>query len=124
MDVAFQILVPGFDYDLAHSGKGVSHGWAFFTSYNTEQANTLLEVNASQNDKDFIAAVNWKKAEEYVKQGKAKTFSISYLRNYFDEKKHMGISEEKKSVKVLLPEECPRFNLLSANTKISSWCGC
>ena len=23
--------------------------------------NTLLEVNASQNDKDFIAAVNWKK---------------------------------------------------------------
>lgn len=107
MDVAFQILVPGFDYDLAHSGKGVSHGWAFFTSYNTEQANTLLEVNASQNDKDFIAAVNWKKAEEYVKQGKAKTFSTSYLRNYFDEKKHMGISEEKKSVKVLLPEKCP-----------------
>jgi hypothetical protein len=23
-------------------------------------------VNASQNDKDFIVAVNWKKAEEYV----------------------------------------------------------
>jgi nitrous-oxide reductase len=72
MDVAFQILVPGFNYDLAHGGKGPSHGWAFFTSYNTEQANTLLEVNASQNDKDFIAAVNWKKAEEYVAQGKLK----------------------------------------------------
>ena len=107
MDVAFQILVPGFNYDLAHAGKGPSHGWAFFTSYNTEQANTLLEVNASQNDKDFIAAVNWKKAEEYVAQGKAKTFSTSYFRNHFDEKKHMGFSEEKKTVKVLLPEDCP-----------------
>ena len=107
MDIAFQILVPGFNYDLAHAGKGPSHGWAFFTSYNTEQANTLLEVNASQNDKDFIAAINWKKAEEYIAQGKAKTFKTSYYRNYFDEKKHMGFSEEKKSVKVLIPEECP-----------------
>jgi len=107
MNVEFQILVPGFNYDLAHAGKGPSHGWAFFTSYNTEQANTLLEVNASQNDKDFIAAVNWKKAEEYVAQGKFKTFNTSYFRNYFDEKKHMGFSEEKTSVKVLIPEECP-----------------
>ena len=31
-------------------------------SYNTEQANSLMERNASQNDKDFIAAVNWKQA--------------------------------------------------------------
>ncbi len=107
MDIAFQILVPGFNYDLAHAGKGPSHGWAFFTSYNTEQANTLLEVNASQNDKDFIAAINWKKAEEYIAQGKAKTFNSNYYRNYFDEKKHMGFSEQKKSVKVLIPEECP-----------------
>lgn len=107
MDIAFQILVPGFNYDLAHAGKGPSHGWAFFTSYNTEQANTLLEVNASQNDKDFIAAVNWKKAEEYIAQGKAKTFNTNYYRNYFDEKKHMGFSEQKTSVKVLIPEECP-----------------
>jgi nitrous-oxide reductase len=29
-------------------------------------------VNASQRDKDFIMAVNWKKAEEYIKAGKAK----------------------------------------------------
>ena len=41
-----------------------------FSCYNTEQANTLLEVNASQRDKDFIMAVNWKKAEEYLKAGK------------------------------------------------------
>jgi nitrous-oxide reductase len=107
MDVAFQILVPGFDYDLAHAGKGPSHGWAFFTSYNTEQANSLLEVNASQNDKDFVAAVNWKKAEEYIKEGKYKTYNSSYLRNHFDEKKHMAFSEKKSGVKVLIPSECP-----------------
>jgi len=107
MDIAFQILVPGFDYDLAHAGKGPSHGWAFFTCYNTEQANTLLEVNASQNDKDFIAAVNWKKAEEYLSEGNYETFSTSYVRNYTDEKKHSAFSEKKNEVKVLIPEECP-----------------
>ena len=81
MDIAFQILMPGFNYDLAHSGKGPSHGWSFFTSYNTEQANTLLEVNASQNDKDFVAAVNWKQAEECVAEGKAKAVPAEYAHN-------------------------------------------
>ena len=70
MNVEFQVLMPGFNYDLAHSGKGNSHGWVFFTTYNTEEANTLLEVEASQNDYDYIAAINWKVAEDYIKQGK------------------------------------------------------
>ena len=60
MAIAFQIRLPAFDYDLSHSGKGPSHGWSFFTSYNSEEGNTKLEVNASQNDKDYIAAINWK----------------------------------------------------------------
>lgn len=107
MDIAFQILMPAFDYDLAHSGKGKSHGWTFFTSYNTEEKNTLLEVNASQNDKDFIAAINWKKAEEYVAAGKFKEFNTSYVVNRYDEFSHMASSEQKNSVKVLLPSECP-----------------
>ncbi len=107
MKVAFQILVPGFDYDLAHSGKGKSHGWTFFTTYNTEQSHTLKEVNASQNDKDFIAAVNWKKAEEYLQQGKAKDFPTSYVHNYYDEETQMATSETINTVKVLIPEECP-----------------
>ena len=55
MNLAFQILVPGFNYDLAHAGKGPSHDWAFFTSYNSEGANTLVEITASQNDKDFVS---------------------------------------------------------------------
>jgi nitrous-oxide reductase len=107
MNLAFQILVPGFNYDLARPGKGPSHGWAFFTSYNSERANTLLEINASQNDKDFIAAVNWKKAEEYVKQGKAKQMNTVYFRNYYDEEKQTAYSEVNKKVLVLDPKDCP-----------------
>ena len=107
MDVAFQILMPAFDYDLAHSGKGKSHGWTFFTSYNSENSSTLMEVNASQNDKDFIAAVNWKKAEEYIKAGKFKEMPANYADNEYDEHTHTATSTMKKKVKVLIPEECP-----------------
>jgi nitrous-oxide reductase len=81
MAIAFQIRLPAFDYDLSHSGKGPSHGWSFFTSYNTEQGNTKLEVNASQKDKDYIAAINWKQAEQCVAQGKAKTEPARYAHN-------------------------------------------
>lgn len=107
MNVEFQVLMPGFNYDLAHSGKGKSHGWTFFTTYNTEESNTLMEVNASQNDKDFIAAVNWKKAEEYLAAGKFKEIPAEYAHNVYDEKSHIATSEIIKTVKVLIPEECP-----------------
>ncbi len=107
MELAFQILVPGYNYDLAHAGKGPSHGWAFFTAYNTEQAHTLLEVNASQRDKDFIAAVNWKKAEEYLAQGKYHEMPAEYYHNVYDEQKHMATSRVLTKVKVLIPSECP-----------------
>lgn len=107
MNVEFQVLMPGFNYDLAHSGKGKSHGWTFFTTYNTEEGNSLLEVNASQNDKDFIAAINWKKAEEYMAAGKFKEIPAEYAHNVYDEKTHMATSEIQKTVKVLIPEECP-----------------
>jgi nitrous-oxide reductase len=107
MEIAFQVLLPAFNYDLAHSGKGASHGWTFFTSYNAEQSNTLMEANASQFDKDFIAAVNWKKAEEYVKAGKAKEMPASYFHNVYDENSHLATSTEVKTVKVLIPSECP-----------------
>ncbi|MEO8823615.1 MAG: nitrous oxide reductase, partial [Ginsengibacter sp.] len=76
MKIAFQLLLPGVDFDLSHAGKGPSHGWFFFSCYNSEQAHTLLEVNASQRDKDFIMAVNWKKAEEYIKQGKGRKQTV------------------------------------------------
>lgn len=107
MDLAFQILMPGFNYDLAHSGKGKSHGWTFFTTYNTEESGTLMEVGASQNDKDFIAAVNWKKAEEYIKQGKFKEIPANYAHNRYNDETHMATSTMKKSVRVLDPADCP-----------------
>jgi nitrous-oxide reductase len=106
MDIAFQILMPGYDYDLGHAGKGPSDGWFFFTSYNSERANTKLETNASQNDKDFIAAVNWKRAEACVAEGKAKTAPADYIHNYMDEKSRSAKSETKTSVKMLDPRDC------------------
>ena len=106
MSLAFQILVPGFDYDLSHAGKGPSYGWSFFSTYNSEQANTLLEVNASRNDKDFMAAVNWKLAEKYVAEGKFRTVPVSYRHNYLDDAR-IAQSEQVKSVKILDPKDCP-----------------
>ena len=107
MDIAFQILMPGFNYDLGHAGKGPSQGWFFFTSYNSEQAFTKLESNASKNDKDFIAAVNYAKAESCVAEGKAKAFPSQYMHNYVDEKSRVAQSETKTSVKLLDPTDCP-----------------
>lgn len=101
MDIAFQIECPGVNFDLSHAGKGKSHGWFFFSCYNTEQANTLLEVNASQRDKDFIMAVNWKKAEEYVKAGKGKKIPAKYVHNVYSEETHSATSEMKSEVLVL-----------------------
>ena len=98
MDVAFQILMPGFDYDLGRPGKGPSHGWVFFTSYNTEQAHTKLEVNASRNDKDYLAAVNWMQGERCVAEGKAKVWPTKYYHNVLDEATHTAKSEVKTSV--------------------------
>lgn len=105
MDIAFQLECPGVNFDLSHAGKGKSHGWFFFSCYNTEQANTLLEVNASQKDKDFIMAVNWKKAEEYLKAGKARKVSAKYAHNVYDEKTHTSKSEIKNEVMVLSAKE-------------------
>jgi nitrous-oxide reductase len=107
MNIAFQISTPPFDYDLSHAGKGPSHDWFFFSCYNSEEANTLLEVNASQKDKDFIMAVNWKKAEQYVAEGKAKDVPSEYYHNSYDEGTHSATSEKLTSTKVLDPKDCP-----------------
>jgi nitrous-oxide reductase len=107
MDIAFQILMPGFNYDLGHAGKGPSDGWFFFTTYNSEQAYQKLEQNASQNDKDFIVAVNYRQAEQCVANGKAKNTPADYFHNVMDEKSRVARSERKSSVKLLAPQDCP-----------------
>lgn len=109
MGVSFQVILPGMDLDLSRAGKGPSHGWFFFSTYNTEQANTLLEVNASQRDKDFIVAINWKKAEEYVKAGKGKKMATEYYHNTLDEATHTVTSEIIKEVLTLDPDELKDF---------------
>lgn len=107
MSIAFQIRTPGVNFDLARAGKKGSHGWMFFSCYNSEKANTLLEVNASARDKDFIMAVNWKKAEEYVKAGKAKKESVKYAHNIYNERTHSATSTIEKEVLVLDAKDCP-----------------
>lgn len=107
MDIKFQILMPGFDYDLSHPGRGDSHGWFFFTTYNTEEANSLLEVNASQNDKDFIAAINWKKIEEYVNNGGGTKMPANYAHNVYSEETHSATSTMEKEVLTVNPSEVP-----------------
>ncbi|MBC7382345.1 MAG: Sec-dependent nitrous-oxide reductase [Bacteroidia bacterium] len=105
MGVGFQVLLPGFNFDLARAGKLKSGDWVFFSCYNTEQANTLLEVNASQKDKDFIMAVNWKKCEELVKAGKATVKKVKYAHNSYSEITHSGKSDMITEVKMLDPKQ-------------------
>jgi nitrous-oxide reductase len=107
MTIKFQLIMPGFDYDLAHPGRGASHGWFFFSTYNSEEANSLLEVNASQNDKDFIAAVNWKKIEEYVNNGGGTLVPANYAHNVYDETTHSATSTMMKEVRVVNPLDVP-----------------
>jgi len=106
MDVAFQVIMPGYNYDLAHAGKGPSEGWMFFTSYNVEEAHTLLEVNASRRDKDFIAAVNIRRAEECVASGNTRQMPARYAHNVMEEATRIAVHEMKESVTVLEPADC------------------
>ncbi|CAN5675538.1 Sec-dependent nitrous-oxide reductase [soil metagenome] len=107
MDIAFQLQCPPVNFDLSHSGKGVSSGWFFFSCYNTEQANTLLEVNASKRDKDFVMAVNWKMAEQLIKEGKGRKQAVKYASNRYDEKTHTATSTIKTEVTVMDVTEFP-----------------
>src|SRR5262245_17788559 len=97
MDIAFQILMPGYNYDLGHPGKGPSYVWYLYKSNNSEKANTKLEENASKNDKDFVAAVNYKRAEACVSEGKARTAPAEYFHNYVDEGSRIAKVERKTS---------------------------
>ena len=72
MSIGWQIVMPPFDYDLGDAGKVASNGWVFFTSYNTERATGKLETTSAQKDRDYIAAVDWKLAEQLASKGEGK----------------------------------------------------
>lgn len=90
IDVArsFQIELPPYWQDLCDAGKKVSEGWIFCNSFNTELATGGIELGlppfeagTAQRDMDYLHIINWKKAEELVKAGKAETINgIQVLR--------------------------------------------
>ncbi|WLR50357.1 Sec-dependent nitrous-oxide reductase [Bacillus tianshenii] len=69
LNVEWQVALPPWSYDLSDAGKGVSKDWAVITTYNTEEATTNLEINASQADRDYIVLFNWKELEKMVQDG-------------------------------------------------------
>ncbi len=68
-DLDYQIVLPPWSYDLSDAGKKMSHDWIVMTTYNTEFATTNMEINASQNDRDYIVMINWVKLAEEVADG-------------------------------------------------------
>ena len=104
--IAFQILMPGFNYDLARAGQGPVARLGVLHLLQLRAGQHAAGANASQNDKDFIAAVNWKQAEQCVAQGKAKTWPTRYAHNWMDEA-DVAHSEMLTGTKVLEPADCP-----------------
>ncbi|MDX1643102.1 MAG: Sec-dependent nitrous-oxide reductase [Thermoanaerobaculia bacterium] len=75
---SFALELPPYWQDLCDAGKGVSEGWAFCNSFNTEMAlggiesgNPPFEAGASQRDMDYLHIFDWKKAAELVADGRA-----------------------------------------------------
>ena len=65
---SFTIEMPPYMQDLSDAGKGVSDGWGFTNSFNTEMYTGGIEVGMppneagmSRNDTDFLHVYNWKK---------------------------------------------------------------
>ncbi|MGD8190509.1 Sec-dependent nitrous-oxide reductase [Brevibacillus ginsengisoli] len=69
LNLAYQVVLPPWSFDLSDAGKKVSGDWIVMTTYNTEEATTNMEINASQNDRDYLVLVNWKELEQKVKNG-------------------------------------------------------
>jgi len=107
MALAFQLRLPPYHWDLGRAGMGVSGDWVFFTSYNTEQANTLLEVGSSQADKDFIAAINWRAVEEAARNGAGTQVGGEYYHNYYDSGTSENWQRVNNGTMLIDPSEVP-----------------
>lgn len=79
-DNSFTIIAPPYSQDLSDAGKGESYGFTFTNSFCSERyigsgadgKNPPFEAGCSSRDTDYLHVVNWKRAEELVKQGKTK----------------------------------------------------
>jgi nitrous-oxide reductase len=74
---SFTLEMPPYMQDLSDSGKGISDGWGFTNSFNTEMYTGGIEVGMppneagmSRNDTDFLHVYNWKKLYELSKDPK------------------------------------------------------
>lgn len=74
---AFTIEMPPYMQDLSDSGKGISAGWGFTNSFNSEMYTGGIEVGMppneagmSRNDTDFLHIYDWKKLAELAKDKK------------------------------------------------------
>ncbi len=74
---SFTVEMPPYMQDLSDAGKGVSHGWAFTNSFNSEMYTGGIEVGMppneagmSRNDTDFLHVYNWEKLAELAKDDK------------------------------------------------------
>lgn len=89
LGVAYQVALPPWSYDLSDAGKKGSADWAVMTTYNTEEATTNQEINASQADRDYIVLFNWKELAQMVKEGKYE--DVNGQKVIFPEKQKGGI---------------------------------
>ena len=74
---SFTIEMPPYMQDLSDAGKGVSYGWGFTNSFNTEMYTGGIEVGmppfeagCSRNDTDFLHVYNWQKLAKLAKNKK------------------------------------------------------
>lgn len=86
-NLGYQIMLPPWSYDLSDSGKKMSGDWIVMTTYNTEFATTNNEINASQNDRDYIVMINWKELEKKVAEGQYDEVNGAKM---IDPRKHKG----------------------------------
>lgn len=75
---SFALELPPYWQDLADAGKAASDGFFFINSFNAEMAsggvekgNPPFEAGASKRDMDYLHIIDWKKAEQAFKAGKA-----------------------------------------------------
>jgi nitrous-oxide reductase len=76
-EASFTLELPPYMQDLSDAGKGVSYGWAFTNSFNSEmytggieQGLPPFEAGMSRNDTDYMHVYNWKILEELAKDKK------------------------------------------------------
>ncbi len=77
IDKSFTLELPPYMQDLSDAGKGISDGWAFVNSFNSEMYTggvekglPPFEAGMSRNDNDYLHVFNWK-AIEKLAQDKA-----------------------------------------------------